>query len=86
MYYVTVVEIDRVYGGPQEGGWWYDCAYPILEYSGKKRQAMKVAKKWREEHEQPDGRPDRYSVIGGPDTEVWVTRRPVPPPRRMTYE
>lgn len=22
---VAFYEIDRAYGGPEEGGWWYDC-------------------------------------------------------------
>lgn len=24
-YTVAYYEIDRAYGGPEEGGWWYDC-------------------------------------------------------------
>lgn len=28
-YYVNVYEIDRGYGGPEEGGWWYDCGTPV---------------------------------------------------------
>ena len=24
-YVVAFYEIDRAYGGPEEGGWWYDC-------------------------------------------------------------
>ena len=24
-YFVTVFLSDRAYGGPEEGGWWYDC-------------------------------------------------------------
>ncbi len=24
-YVVALYEIDRAYGGPEEGGWWYDC-------------------------------------------------------------
>ena len=24
-YVVAFYEIDRRYGGPEEGGWWYDC-------------------------------------------------------------
>lgn len=23
-YFICVYEVDRVYGGPEEGGWWYD--------------------------------------------------------------
>ena len=24
-YVVALYELDRCYGGPEEGGWWYDC-------------------------------------------------------------
>lgn len=29
-WHVSVYEIDRAYGGPEEGGWWYDCGECIL--------------------------------------------------------
>lgn len=28
--YVNVYEASRCYGGPEEGGWWFDTGYPIL--------------------------------------------------------
>src|SRR6056297_2518616 len=30
MYTVAVYLHDRAYGGPEEGGWHYDCAEPVL--------------------------------------------------------
>jgi hypothetical protein len=24
-YILAIYETDRAYGGPEEGGWWYDC-------------------------------------------------------------
>jgi len=27
-YTVAVYICDRAYGGPEEGGWWYDCGVP----------------------------------------------------------
>lgn len=24
-YVIAIYEIDRAYGGSEEGGWWYDC-------------------------------------------------------------
>lgn len=30
-WYVTVYEIDRCYGGPEEGGWWYDSGRVVHE-------------------------------------------------------
>ena len=32
---VALYEIDRRYGGPEEGGWWYDC--------GELRRVLRVA-------------------------------------------
>ena len=29
VYYVNVYQIQRAYGGPEEGGWWYDEGTPI---------------------------------------------------------
>lgn len=29
LYAVTVYLTDRAYGGPEEGGWYYDCGQPI---------------------------------------------------------
>ena len=27
---VSINIVDRAYGGPEEGGWWYDCGEPAL--------------------------------------------------------
>lgn len=27
MFFVNVYEVDRCYGGPEEGGWYYDAGY-----------------------------------------------------------
>ena len=29
-YVVCVVHMDRAYGGPEEGGWWYDTTEPVV--------------------------------------------------------
>ena len=31
MVWVNVYEADRAYGGPEEGGWWYDVRTPAYE-------------------------------------------------------
>jgi hypothetical protein len=31
VYCVSVYLIDRAYGGPEEGGWWFDYGEPVLE-------------------------------------------------------
>lgn len=30
LVYVTIYEVSRYYGGPEEGGWWYDWLTPVL--------------------------------------------------------
>lgn len=42
MKYVNIYLIDRAYGGPEEGGWWYEygipyASYPALDESQLKR-------------------------------------------------
>jgi len=32
MYTVAIFMVDRAYGGPEEGGWYYDCGEPADEY------------------------------------------------------
>lgn len=43
-YWVNVYRVDRAYGGPEEGGWWFDTGEPIhtLEFRSK-REAQDVA-------------------------------------------
>jgi len=31
-YTVAIYLVDRAYGGPEEGGWWYDYGFPAEEY------------------------------------------------------
>lgn len=32
-YVVSIHELGQAYGGPEEGGWWWDCGYPARESS-----------------------------------------------------
>lgn len=29
MHYVNIYDVGQGYGGPEEGGWWYDVGHPI---------------------------------------------------------
>jgi hypothetical protein len=31
-YCVSIYKIDRAYGGPEEGGWYYNTGEPVLEF------------------------------------------------------
>lgn len=28
--YINVYELDSLYGGPEEGDWWYDTGWPVV--------------------------------------------------------
>ena len=32
-YTVAIFFVDRAYGGPEEGGWWYDFGEPDSDYA-----------------------------------------------------
>lgn len=32
MFYVNLYLDDRAYGGPEEGGWWFDCGEPVRSF------------------------------------------------------
>jgi len=50
-YCVSIYMVDRAYGGSEEGGWWYDCGEPALEYAEHTRifTTLEDARAYREE-------------------------------------
>lgn len=61
MYYVNVYELDRHYGGSEEGGWWYDSGELVLCLAIEDRDhAEAIAEMMREVY--PNGH-NRSSVI-----------------------
>jgi len=44
--FVSVMEIERAYGGPEEGGWWYDIEGPV--------ETVLVDLRWRAASPGPD--------------------------------
>lgn len=67
--WVNVYTITRHYGGPEEGGWWYnyyECQESYLIFRWSLRKTLAKAKmKWR--HSKHG---DIYSVLGG--TNIWI--------------
>lgn len=61
--YVTVYEIERCYGGPEEGGWWYDDYTPLRVVPCLLSGAKEIRKRLQEDFSN-EGRRDRFSVIG----------------------
>lgn len=66
--YVTVYEITREYGGPEEGGWYWNRYVPVCSVPahGDVNDQIDRLELWfeREKHG------DIYSVLGGTDIAV----------------
>lgn len=78
LYFVSEYSVDRRYGGPEEGGWWYDWwdFVTVREVfrdhqpdANAHRDALQAAQNQRDAE---SGERNRFSVIGTPDT-VYVT-------------
>jgi hypothetical protein len=48
--WVTVYDVSREYGGPEEGGWWYDCWSVVEEQRVLVEEAEAVKKSLEEEY------------------------------------
>lgn len=60
----TVGQIDRVYGGPEEGGWWYDKFTPLRTFivpTAKAARVRVLLGRW--ETRQNAGRRPLHSVL-----------------------
>jgi hypothetical protein len=64
-YYVSVYQIENLYGGPEEGGWWYDWyTYLGAVYHETEDAAEKAAEKTREQasYTNEQGKQDRANA------------------------
>lgn len=70
-FYVVLYQIDRLYGGPEEGGWYWDriIASEITRVWDWKN-ALKEIRYLQEEYPKP--KYSRGSVLGGTDIEIRV--------------
>ena len=49
---ITIHETTLNYGGPEEGGWWYQAGYPVLSHCiFSKKQAIQAFIQYFEEYE-----------------------------------
>ena len=85
MVYVNTYTVERVYGGPEEGGWWYDAGSPVESVRAPLADAERVQVEREAANADLAGVRSRYSVIGGPDVMAlveghfarpWPSRRP----------
>lgn len=66
-YYINRYTVNQAYGGPEEGGWWFECgiyqmSIPRLLYaSGAKEVAIALRDRLQEQtDEEQDAGPDAY--------------------------
>lgn len=87
--FVNVYSVGRSYGGPEEGGWWFDCGTPVESYIVA---TLPEAHALRDRLTGPDGEyaytGKRGSVLGGNDYEVMIETDPGTdyPSNRPHYE
>jgi hypothetical protein len=74
-FFVTVYEYDRAYGGPEEGGWWFDTGEPILHVMcGSYTEAVKERDRLQNGPYPATGNSSR--VHGGEDYLIRIGVRP----------
>jgi hypothetical protein len=69
---ITRYEVSREYGGPEEGGWWWDNYSNPVRYLEARDQyeAIIMARRLNQAEEatrEESREPDRFSVAGGAD-------------------
>ena len=89
MSFANVYEIDRAWGGPEEGGWWYDCAVPVKSarvFDDNLFEVEAALKAWCAE--QNEGSPDIGSVLSEGEYVVRLESSPAKawPEHRPHYE
>jgi len=73
-FYVSQYVVDRCYGGPEEGGWYYDWEdfqAVVAEFSDKE-EAFSYARACNDFNREQFGEPNRWSVVGSPDVACYV--------------
>lgn len=73
-FYVSQYTVDRHYGGPEEGGWWYDWEDldgVVAEFADKD-EAFSYARACNGFIRDQFGEAERFSVHGSPDKACYV--------------
>lgn len=71
--YVSVYEVTRCYGGPEEGGWWYDWYhYTGKSYTRRLTQARRVQKEVLASLQDEQPRYGRHSSANRGEPELAV--------------
>ena len=77
-FFVNTYFMERCYGGPQEGGWWYDCGEPIESINlgiCSQEEAEELRDErweiWRKRNEE-EGRRDISSVLSTGQYQTYI--------------
>jgi hypothetical protein len=65
---VSEYAVDRLYGGPEEGGWWYDSPEFVRVVHRHSSEERAIAQAVLLNERVADRTRDRFCVNGGPDT------------------
>lgn len=87
--YVNVYLVNLAYGGPEEGGWYYDEGKPIHSLPAKNiRRALRTKSRLARRFDNLRPLQRRSNVNGGPDLEIFLEDHPARyfPERRPRYE
>lgn len=69
--YVNVYSVTREYGGPEEGGWWFNW-YKCIECAPVKEKNADLMQEEMEKEYEGIKHGNIYSVLGGTDLEVLI--------------
>lgn len=89
IFFCNVYLGDRAFGGPEEGGWWYDYETIEAVYPTDNLESAQKLKKWLKENEYSnDGRHPVSSVLSDGEYVVRIEFRPGQnsPDRKPHYE
>lgn len=82
IYYVNVYEADRAYGGPEEGGWWYDIGEPFASIPCETwKEAVEVREELLRKYPRT-GKRNNYH--GGEDYDIVIQKHFAKPYPKVT--
>lgn len=69
---ITVHEVWENYGGPEEGGWYYECRYPIETICiFSKPQAIRILHELHEKYDAPEYEEGTYDICLAQSVATW---------------
>jgi hypothetical protein len=73
--YVNIYEVTREYGGPEEGGWYYNNFNCVESVPVKNKHSELMQDEMKKEYSSRK-HGNIYSVLGGTDIEVYIEEKP----------